>query len=197
MLQIGIEREPGMNANSQIEQSEQSNRIVLVVGVDMSNVTEHLLSQTCALIRSVDEAEVHVVHVVSPEPPFLRVVRPSDAKDAGVAHDVERAQSLLDHLSDALKHNPRTRVFVHTPVGAAADELARVATEVGADILVVEAHEHDGREPLRVFHRSLVDHIASTAPCTVLTIRKPRRPSEESMFPAERRPDATPTARVG
>jgi nucleotide-binding universal stress UspA family protein len=187
-----------MNAHSEIEQIEQPSRIVLVVGVDMSNVTEHLLSQTRALIRSVDKAEVHVVHVISPEPRFLRVVRPSDAKDAGVAYDVERAQSVLDHLSDALKHNPRARVFVHTPVGAAADELTRVATEVGADILVVEAHERDGREPLRVlFHRSVIDHIASSAPCTVLTIRKPRRPSEESMFPAERRPDATLTSRVG
>ena len=186
-----------MNAHSQIEQIEQRSRIVVVIGVDMSDVTEHLLSQTCALIRPVDEAEVHVVHVVSPEPPFLRVVRPSDAKDAGVAHDVERAQSALDHLSNSLKHNPRTRVFVHTPVGAPADELTRIAAEVGADILVVEAHEHEGREPLRVFHRSVVDHIASTAPCTVLTIRKPRRPSEESMFPDERRSDATLTSRVG
>jgi nucleotide-binding universal stress UspA family protein len=186
-----------MNAHSQIKQIGQPSRLVVVIGIDMSDVTEHLLSQTCALIRPVDDAEVHVVHVVSPEPPFLRVVRPSDARDAGVAHDVERAQSLLDHLSNALKHNPRTRVFVHTPVGDPADELTRVATEVGADILVVEAHEHEGREPLRVFHRSVVDHIASTAPCTVLTIRKPRRPSEGSMFPDERRSDATLTSRVG
>jgi nucleotide-binding universal stress UspA family protein len=173
-----------MNAHSQIEPIKQPSRIVVVVGVDMSSVTEHLLSQTCALIGPVDEAEVHVVHVVSPEPPFLRIVRPSDAKDAGAAHDVVRAQYVLDRLSDSLKHNPRARVFVHTPVGAAAGELTRIATEVGADILVVEAHEHDGREPLRVFHRSVVDHLASTAPCTVLTIRKPRRPSEESMSPA-------------
>ena len=186
-----------MNAHTQIEQIEQPSRIVLVVGIDMSNVTEHLLAQTCALIRPIDEAEIHVVHVVSPEPSFLRVVRPSDAKDAGAAHDVERAQSVLERLSDSLKDNPRVRVFVHTPVGVAADELTRVAMEVGADILVVEAHEHDGRDPLRVFHRSVVDHIASTAPCTVLTIRKPRRPSQESMSLAERRSDATLTSRVG
>jgi nucleotide-binding universal stress UspA family protein len=66
-------------------------------------------------------------------------------------------------------------VFVHTPVGAPADELRRIATEVGADVLVIEAHEHTGDDPLRVFRRSTVDHIASTAPCTVLTIRQPRR----------------------
>ncbi len=176
-----------MNAYSQMQPS----RIVLVVGVDMSNVSEHLLTQTRALIRTVDEAEVHVVHVVSPEPRILRVVRPRDAKDAGAVYEVERAQSVLERLSNSLVEHPGTRVIVHTPVGAAADELTRIAAEVGADILVIEAHEHDGRDPLRVFRRSVVDHVASTAPCTVLTIRKPHLGVEESMSraPAERAAD--------
>jgi nucleotide-binding universal stress UspA family protein len=166
-----------MNAYSQ---SEQPSRIVLVVGVDMTNVSEHLLTQTLALIRPVDEVEVHVVHVVSPEPPLLRIVRPRDAKDAGAVFEVERAQSVLERLSNSLAQNPRTRLIVHTPVGAAADELTRIASEVGADILVIEAHERVGREPLRVFRRSVVDRIASTAPCTVLTLRNPRRAAGES-----------------
>jgi nucleotide-binding universal stress UspA family protein len=173
-----------MNAYSR---SEQPSRIVVVVGVDMSNVSEHLLSQTRALIAPVDEAEVHVVHVVSPEPSFLRVVRPRDEKDAGAAHEIVRAQTVLERLSKSLARDPRTRVFVHTPVGAAVDELRRIATEVGADILVIEAHEHDGDDPLRVFRRSTVDHIASTAPCAVLTIRQPRRVAEERSSPSEAR----------
>jgi nucleotide-binding universal stress UspA family protein len=177
-----------MNAYSQIE---QPSRVVLVVGVDMSSVSEHLLTQTRALIRPVDEAEIHVVHVVSPEPPFLRLVRPTDEKDAGAVYEVERAQLVLERLSAALVHNDKTRVIVHTPVGAAADELARIAEEVSADILVIEAHEHDGHEPFRVFHRSVVDHIASTAPCTVLTIRRPHRLTDEPMSPSERPLTAT------
>jgi nucleotide-binding universal stress UspA family protein len=167
-----------MTANPQ---SQQPSRIVLVVGVDMSNVSEHLLAQTGALIRGVDEAEVHVVHVVRPEPPLLRLVRPKDEKDAGVVHEVEYAQLTLERLSDSFVHNPRIRVVMHTPVGSAPDELTRIAAQVGADILVVEAHEHEGRRPFRVSHRSVVDHIASTAPCTVLTIRKPPRVAAEPM----------------
>jgi nucleotide-binding universal stress UspA family protein len=170
--------EPVMNENSQ---SHQPSRIVLVVGVDMSDVSEHLLTQTRALIRPVDEAEVHVVHVISPEPPFLRLVRPKDAKDAGAVYEVEHAQSVLERLSAVLMHHPRTRVTMHTPVGNVADQLTRIAAEVGADILVVEAHEHDGREPLRMFHRSVLDQIASAAPCSVLTIRKPRHVAEAPM----------------
>jgi nucleotide-binding universal stress UspA family protein len=177
-----VTQETAMTANAQ----DQPSRIVLVVGVDMSNVSEHLLTQTRALLRPVDEAEVHVVHVVRRETPLLRLVRPKDAKDAGVVYEVEQAQRALQHLSDALVHNPRTRVIMHTPVGSAPDELTRIAGEVGADILVVEAHEHDGSEPTRMFHRSVLDHISSTAPCTVLTIRKPRRAVEEPMSPPER-----------
>lgn len=161
-----------MNAYSE---NEQPSRIVLVVGVDLTNVGEHLLAQTRALVRPVDEAEVHVVHVVPPEPPYLRLVRPRDDQDAGAVHEVGRAQSVLERLSNCLADNPRMRVIVHTPVGAAADELARIAEEVGAHILVIEAHEHEGKPRLRLFRRSVADSIASAAPCTVLTIRRPRR----------------------
>jgi hypothetical protein len=55
-------------------QDQHPSRIVIVVGVDLSNVSEHLLEQTRTLIRPVDEAEVHVVRVVRPEPPLLRLV---------------------------------------------------------------------------------------------------------------------------
>jgi nucleotide-binding universal stress UspA family protein len=163
-------------------QKGQPSRIVLVVGVDMSSVSEHLLTQTSALIQPVDEAEIHVVHVVSPEPPFLRLVRPTDAKDAGAVYEVERARVILERLSAALVTSAKVRVLVHTPVGNPADELARIATEVSADILVIEAHGHDGREPFHVFHRSVVDQIASTAPCTVLTIRKPPSGQRADVF---------------
>jgi nucleotide-binding universal stress UspA family protein len=154
-------------------QDQQPSRIVVVVGVDLSNVSEHLLDQTRSLIRPVDEAEVHVVRVVRPEPPLLRLVRPKEERNAGVVYQVENAQWALERLSASLVHNPRTRVIMHTPIGSPAVELARIAAKVGADLIVIEAHENDGRGAHRMFHRSVMDQIARTAPCTVLTIRKP------------------------
>jgi nucleotide-binding universal stress UspA family protein len=164
----------------------QPSRIVIVVGVDLSDISEHLLEQTRSLIRPVDEAEVHVVCVVRPELPILRLVRPREERDAGVVHEIESAQSALEHLSDSLVHNPRTHVIMHTPVGSPAVELTRIAATVGAHLVVIEAHEHDGRDPYRMFHRSVVDLIASGAPCSVLTLRKPRPVAEESV-PSEAR----------
>jgi nucleotide-binding universal stress UspA family protein len=159
-------------------QDQQPSRIVIVVGVDLSHVSEHLLEQTRALIRPVDDAEVHVVRVVRPEPPLLRLVRPKEEPDAGVVHQVKDAQWALERLSASLAHSPRTRVITHTPIGWAPVELARIAATVGADLIIIEAHEHDGREHHSVFHRSVADAIASTAPCTVLTLRTPRRVAE-------------------
>jgi nucleotide-binding universal stress UspA family protein len=152
--------------------SPQPSRIVIVVGVDMSRVSEHLLEQTRALIRPVDEAEVHVVHVVHPESPLLRLARPRDEKDAGVAHEVEHAQGIIERLCASLVNSPRTHVIMHTPVGSVAEELARIATQAGADVLIIEAHDPHQHPSSSVFHRSVVDHLTSIAPCTVLTIRK-------------------------
>jgi nucleotide-binding universal stress UspA family protein len=160
-------------------QDQQPSRIVIVVGVDLSHVSEHLLERTRALIRPVDEAEVHVVRVVRPESPLLRLVRPKDEQDAGVVRQVQNAQWALERLSASLVHNPRIRVIMHTPIGSPPVELARIAATVGADLIIIEAHEHDGRDPHRVFHRSVADVIASTAPCTVVTLRTPRRVAEE------------------
>jgi nucleotide-binding universal stress UspA family protein len=156
-------------------------RIVLVVGIDLSDVSEHLLAQTRALIGSVDDAETHVVHVVHPDPFTKRLANPLHSQGIGERAHVEYANWELKRLCFELVQCPRNRVFMHIPVGnSAADELTRVATEVGADVLVVEAREPDPRGPRRVLHRSVVARIARTAPCTVLTIRKRARPGLET-----------------
>jgi universal stress protein A len=151
-------------------------RIIVVVGVDLTNVSAHLLEQTAALVRTIDQPEIHVVHVVKPEPPLLRVVRPADAKDAGAVYRVEKAQEVIERLCEHLREIPHARVVMHTPVGDPAVQLARIADEVAADILVVEAHAQHGHA--RAFHRSLVNQVTGIAPCTVIAIRtKPSMPA--------------------
>jgi nucleotide-binding universal stress UspA family protein len=147
-------------------------QIVLVVGVDLSAVSEHLLSQARDLVRSVELAELHVVHVVKPEPPHAWLTEPlAEGETTRILS--EAAHQELERMCRSIAGSSPAKWTVHTPVGRAADELTRVAREVGADVIVVEAHEHSGRPS--VFHRSLVGRIAQTAPCSVLTIRPPRR----------------------
>jgi nucleotide-binding universal stress UspA family protein len=148
-------------------------RIVLVVGVDLSEVSEHLLSQARDLVRSVELAELHVVHVVHPESLRERLTEPLHAEGATTRATTEAAYFELVRMCESIASGSRARWTVHTPVGRTADELTRIARNVGADVIVVEAHEHSRRP--RVFHRSVIGRIVQTAPCSVLTIRPPRR----------------------
>ncbi len=148
--------------------AKEASHLVVVVGVDLTEVGAHLLDQTAALVRATDEPEIHVVHVVKPEPPWFRVVRPADEKDAGSVYLVEHAQEVVARLCEPLRQ-AGARVIMHTPVGEPAGQLARIADEVAADVLVVEARAEHGHA--RPFHRSLVKEVAGLGPCTVLAIR--------------------------
>jgi nucleotide-binding universal stress UspA family protein len=146
------------------------NRIVLVVGIDLNDTTEHLLSTVKELLRGSDEAELHVVHVVPPETFNERLVEP--VKSPGVAERTRAqiAQWEVERLCSTVVAGA-PHVIVHTPAGRPVEELTRLATEVGADAIVVEAHDHPGTARRRLFHRSVAAGLAKSAPCSVLTVR--------------------------
>jgi nucleotide-binding universal stress UspA family protein len=150
--------------------SAESPQIVLVVGVDLSDVSAPLLTTARDLVRSSPEAEIHVVHVVTPESLALRLTEPLGCPIGIVdrAH-IESAQFELQRLCDDILRVANVRAVVHTPVGSAAQELAGVARAVGAHIIVL--HAHDGSSRRRALRRSVIDGVAQWAPCSVLAIR--------------------------
>jgi nucleotide-binding universal stress UspA family protein len=152
------------------EAGRTSSRAVVVVGVDLSDVSEHLLANARDLVRTVDYAELHVVHVIRPESLRERLTEPvGSARTSERAH-VESAHWQLQRLCEAIVQGSNAKWFVHTPVGDAADQLMEMARSVRADIIVVEAHERASRS--RLFHRSAVARIFQGAPCSVLAIRQ-------------------------
>ena len=153
-------------------QQPSRSRIVLVVAVDLSDVSEHLLSQARDLVRSVDDAELHVVHVVQPESLRARLTEPGGSVHASERAMASSARFELERLCQTIVQGSGARWIVHTPVGRAADEVTRLAGVVGADVIVLESHPHARH---RLFHRSLVARVARTAPCSVLAIRDRRR----------------------
>ena len=151
---------------------EARSHIVVVVGVDLSYASDHVLARAGDLVRSIDDAQLHVVHVV-PRQPITDILAPGKGAHTGAI----RAQ--LQGLCDSVLPKSPAKVFLHTPVGRPADELTRIAREAAADIIVVEVHDHGPR----LFHHAVVARIARTAPCSVLAIRdnanlsRRRRPS--------------------
>jgi nucleotide-binding universal stress UspA family protein len=148
-------------------------RLVLVIGIDLTEVSEHLLAKARDLVHSVDEAELHVVHVVHPEPLRERLAEPVNSGGVVERARMESAHWELARLCARIVQGSQASWRIHTPVGRPADELTRVAREVGADFVVVEVHEHEGRR--RLFHRSVAARIAEIAPCSVLAIRDRRQ----------------------
>lgn len=155
-----------MHANNNVE---PLTRLVLVVGVDLSDVSAHLLATARSLVRSVDEAELHVVHVVHSESLVQRLAEPTGSVGLADRAQTESARFELERLCGVIVQGAAIRVVVHTPVGHPAQEINRIASEVGAGIIVIEAH--DPSSPRRLLHRSVVARIARTAPCSVLTVR--------------------------
>jgi nucleotide-binding universal stress UspA family protein len=173
----------------------EHSRIVLVVGVDLSDVSEHLLAMTRDLVHSIDEVELHVVHVVHQESLRERLAMPGQGLETRA--QMESARWQLDRLCETIAHRSRVRWLVHTPVGHAANELTRIARDVRADVVVIEAHDHSRPPMRRAFHRSVVARIARIAPCSVLTIRPPRQsgPAASTQFErAGERPNAASTS---
>jgi nucleotide-binding universal stress UspA family protein len=157
--------------------SEKSEKIVLVIGVDLSDVSEHLLSSARRMLRSSHEAELHVVHVVSREPLSERITHPLQSVGASEKAGTQAAQWEMNRLCSALAAGYNPKITTHTPIGDPAQEVIRVAREVDADLVLVETH-HDKR----LFHVSVATQIVHGAPCSVMTLRQPS--SEASPKPA-------------
>ncbi|MGH7436479.1 MAG: universal stress protein [Polyangiaceae bacterium] len=154
-------------------------RLVLVVGVDLSDVSEHVLAQTRTLIRPFDLVEVHVVHVINREP----------LASAGAEYAISELRRLCDHFGQGARPG-RADVFVHTPAGDPAAELLEVASRVNADMIVVEAHDPSRH---RFWHRSILPRLVRSAPCTVLTIRGHATGARAVAAPAVGSPQTAPT----
>jgi nucleotide-binding universal stress UspA family protein len=159
-----------------VESSKRESRshMVVVVGVDLSHVSKHVLARARDLVRSIDDAELHVVHVVEPHPLRRLVLESLHAIDTGARDDPEPARRQLQRFCESIPGS-QERVVVHTPVGRPADELARIARKSAADIIVVEVHDH----ARRVFHHAVVARLTRIAPCSVLAIRDPTRAAPE------------------
>jgi nucleotide-binding universal stress UspA family protein len=145
---------------------ESRSHMVVVVGVDLSGVSEHVLARARDLVRGIDDAELHVVHVVQSQA-FRHLL--TDPVSPGV--DAVAARKEVEALCESVAAQTEARVIPHSPVGRAADELTRIARETAADIVVVEVHDHGPR----LFHHAVVSRLARTAPCSVLAIRDPER----------------------
>ena len=166
---------------------------IVVVGVDYSEVSRLALREGLRVASERGESEVHVVHVDSeahsiPAPwadeEALAEVR---SRQTSAAADLTEASQRLHRLVvedvaafQEASRQPGTaiqRVVSHVRTQAAGREIAQLAVDLEADLVVVGTHGRTGLA--RILLGSVAHTVVTHSPCPVLVVR----PKQASLVP--------------
>jgi len=142
----------------------------VVVGYDFSPFGRWVLDRAIALVS---RAPSHILH-------FVTVIDPRSGV-AAVPHDGPIDYQYADRVRDQVTEAVRTafgstsisseiHFFVHARIGKPSEEILDLATEVGADLILVGTHGHSGLERLVV--GSTAERVVRHAGCPVLVVRE-------------------------
>ena len=142
---------------------------LILVAVDSSNGANRVLSTSARVARAFPQASLHVVHVLRTSR-FDRahVGVPMPAPDA-----LADAKDHLEFFVRSARAQCRNSVTGHFGIGSPTDEILRFRSELGADMLVVGTHDHEGFE--RLLLGSVAETLVRKAGCSVLVVRPSKR----------------------
>lgn len=160
--------------------SNSENPYRIVVGLDYSPAGDLALERALELAAARSAAEVHVVNVVnlygaqpildgSAEPPGFVGVTLADATAALERHVEQRRAAYPGTLGSV-------RVRAHLRLDAPASEVAQLAADLEADLVVVGTHGKRGIA--RLLLGSVAEEVVRLAPCPVLVVRPKAVPEQ-------------------
>jgi nucleotide-binding universal stress UspA family protein len=140
----------------------------IVVALDSSTGSAHVISMAARLVRAVPSAKVHVVHV-------FKTSRLDQAR-AGVPRDdasaIADGKDQLDAYVRSTRAQCRNDVVGHFVVGDPTTEILKSLDQTKADLLVVGTHDYRGFE--RWLLGSTSETLMRRASCSTLVVRPPR-----------------------
>jgi nucleotide-binding universal stress UspA family protein len=136
---------------------------VLVVALDLADTDSggYALDQGLRIARRIPRSQLHAVHVSA-----------EDAKPATLG----LLRHYLEGKALALGGCEQQSMAVHVRKGDAGHEIAQLATDLGADLIIIGAHRGPNLKSLVV--GSTAAHIVTGAPCPVV-VAGPRPPPEK------------------
>lgn len=153
---------------------------IIVVGVDFSSTSELALDRAFDLAAERPQTVVHVVHIAL-------VGNPDSATDGA---RTEAGKELRRYVDDRVARYAQTselpadalaRVVVHVRCASPAEEIAQIAADLQADLVVVGTH---GRRGLaRLLIGSVAEGVVRLAPCPVLIVRPTAIPKAPKIEP--------------
>jgi nucleotide-binding universal stress UspA family protein len=145
---------------------DQPSKPVVLAGIDFSPLSSEVL-RTAADLTKGGPGELHVVYVtaraLSESTAILSADRPLE-----LASEADAAHARLERLAkEAALSVPR--VVLHVRVGRPDVEIAQLAQDIGADLLVIGAGSAGRLE--RLLLGSTAESLVRNAPCPVLAHR--------------------------
>ncbi|MGK4005184.1 universal stress protein [Sorangium sp. So ce1036] len=163
--------------------SSANDRYVIVVGIDFSELSDRALDQAleAACLRS--NAEVHVIYV-EPETwvnvDLPAAPDPAARTEAMLQRVQQRASERVGALGSRLDGERLKRVVVHYRRGAAAEQIAQLAADLDADLVIVGSHGLRGLQ--RLLLGSVAERVSRLARCAVWIVR-PKDHATEGRVP--------------
>jgi len=158
--------------------SQSERPFVIVAATDYTEMGELALDRALALAVEHATSEVHVLHVLPYNLPALApefATRPTGAATQPIAEAAERLETHVGKKFDAFraactaKTVAGLRLVPHLRLDSPAIEIAQLATDIDADLVVVGTH---GRRALsRLVLGSVAEVAVRLAPCPVLVVR--------------------------
>jgi universal stress protein A len=142
---------------------------LILVAVDSSSGANRVLSTAARIARTFPQASLHIVHV-------LRTSRFDRAHAGAVGPAPDALADAKDHLEffvRSARAQCRNVVTGHFGIGSPTDEILRLRSELGADVLVVGTHDHEGFE--RLLLGSVAETLVRKAGCSVFVVRATKR----------------------
>jgi nucleotide-binding universal stress UspA family protein len=153
-------------------------RTVVLAGIDFSGSSEHVMRTAAALARTAG-SELHFVHILPPLAADMLGVSRAD-RGLGFADKLDKTRQALDELATEVIGSVK-RIVGHIRVGKPDLEIAQLASDLGADLIVVGTHGSRGLD--RLLLGSVAESLVRHAPCPVLTYRPKVTPIWEQIAP--------------
>ena len=155
-------------------------RFVMVVGVDFSDQSDLALRRAFELGLEQRASEIHAVHVVRSFESGVQLELPTNLGLTTVSL-AEAGEHLKEHLegriatfAGAVTPRERThaiaRIVSHVRLDAPAEQIAQLAADLEADLVVVGTHGRRGLS--RMVMGSVAEGAVRLAPCPVLVVRE-------------------------
>ncbi|HMJ10924.1 MAG TPA: universal stress protein [Polyangiaceae bacterium] len=146
--------------------------VPVVIGIDFSPAGDVALKQAFAMVNATPFAEPHVVYVAAAYGAMVRIDTPDEVFTLGIEEAAERLRAHVESVVESFRLEHETffdRVVTHIRVGSPAREIAQLAADLDADMVIVGTHGHTAVR--RLLLGSVTEGIMRLARCPVLVVR--------------------------